>query len=40
MIGALEERIGWFEESYRRIMLPGEEARDCAAVSRTVAGEP
>jgi hypothetical protein len=24
LIGALEERIVWFEESYRRIMLAGD----------------
>jgi hypothetical protein len=40
MIGALEERIVWFEESYRQIMLAGQEAQANAAVQRAVAREP
>jgi phenylpropionate dioxygenase-like ring-hydroxylating dioxygenase large terminal subunit len=40
LIGALEERIVWFEESCRRIMAAGEEAQARAAVTRTAADEP
>jgi hypothetical protein len=40
MIGALEERIGWFEESYLRIMAAGQEAQAGAAIPRTAADEP
>jgi len=37
VIGALEERIVWFEESYRRIMAAADQARAGGAVSPPIA---
>jgi phenylpropionate dioxygenase-like ring-hydroxylating dioxygenase large terminal subunit len=39
MIGALEERIGWFEESYRQIVSAGQKTQASAAVPRTAAND-
>jgi phenylpropionate dioxygenase-like ring-hydroxylating dioxygenase large terminal subunit len=39
-LGALEERIGWFEESYRRLILAGEAAQARVQAARQGASMP